>query len=500
VSVNCRFKLSIGDECELVIPGGSPVDMIMITDFSPTDASSDVSVFTAPQATFAMEIGKAFTVQDDDGEKTYKIQLKDFVLNDGAGNAVGNLKWSADKEEVSFYSHEILPQQKEITATVRVTFEQYASGRWSQVYTAGKEAMEIKTVKFTTGNAPEDIPMRNVVYSYPVVEQKYYLKDEHPSGYIQLEFGQSYLFPPELENKICIEDETGNKQYADFVYNQGQKRIDFTMPDIQNLKKYNFNILSFNKGETPAAASSTSSQSLVDDEELGNIDIETRTATSEMRTDIGKSLLAYEFASSRYSTFKQKMDNIIKGKAAVIKLDSDVLMFEYETVDMEPFDLAELVGSTQTEDKPLITLEAALDETFYTAKIRPLLYEDYPVQGIISITNRDVNIFGAPPARALPIMTTYLNQIENGNFSGLVTKRFPYYYNLPQIYKFDFIDLQSQVINRWLGNTSNPAYLRFVSAAYPFITPGDYKINLKYNLPGGIQGTSSTFSYRNFIQ
>ncbi|MDR1554051.1 MAG: hypothetical protein LBS69_11415 [Prevotellaceae bacterium] len=500
VKVNCRFKLSIGEECELVIPGGSPVDMIMITDVSPTDASSDISVFTAPSATFAMEIGKPFTVQDDDGEKVYKIQLKDFILNDGSGDVIGNLKWGADKDEVSFYSHEILPEQKEITANIRVTFEQYANGRWSQVYTAGKEAMEIKTVKFTTGAAPEDIPMRNVVYSYPVVEQKYYLKDEHPSGYIQLEFGQSYLFPPELENKVCIEDESGNKQYADFAYNQEQKRIDFTMPAIQNQEQYKFNILSFNKGEAPTATGTTTSSSIMDDEEFGNIDIETKTATSEARTDVGKSLLAYEFSSSRYSTFKQKIDNIVKGKAAVIKLDSDVLMFEYETVDMEPFDLTELIGSTQSEDKPLITLEAALDESFYTAKIRPLLYEDYPVQGLIRLTNRDVNIFGVPPAKALPIMTTYLNQIENGNFNGLVTKRFPYYYNLPQIYKFDFINLQGQVINAYFGNTSNPAYQRFVSATYPFITPGNYMINLKYNLPGGISGTSSTFSYYNFIQ
>jgi hypothetical protein len=500
VKVNCRFKLSIGEECELVIPGGSPVDMIMITDLSPTDASSDVSVFTAPQATFAMEINKPFNVQDDEGEKTYRIQLKDFVLNDGSGNVIGNVKWNTDKDEAWFYSHEILPQQKEITATVRVTFEQYANNRWSQVYTAGKEAMEIKTIKFYTGDAPDDIPMRNVVYSYPVVEQKYYLKDEHPSGYIQLEFGQSYLFPSELANRVCIEDEAGNKQYADFVYNQGQKRIDFTMPEVQNHKKYKFNILSFSVGEAPTSTSTTSSQSIMDDEELGNIDIETKTATSETRTDIGKSLLAYDFATSRYSTFKQKIDNTVKGKAAVIKLDSDVLMFEYETVDMEPFDLAELTGTAQTEDKPLVVLAAALDESFYTVKIRPLLYDDYPVQGVIRVINRDENIFGLPPAKALPIMTTYLNQIENGNFTGLVTKRFPYYYNLPQIYKFDFIDLQSQVINTYLGNTSNSAYQRFIQATYPFITPEDYRINLKYILPGGIQGTSSTFSYRNFIQ
>jgi hypothetical protein len=500
ISVSCRFKLSVGDECELVIPGGSPVDMIMITDFSPSESSNDVSVFTAPQATFAMDIGKAFNVQDDDGEKTYRIQLKDFVLNDGTGSVIGNLKWNTDKDEVSFYSHEVLPQQKEITATVRVIFEEYKNSRWSQVYTGGKEAMEIKTVKFSTGTAPDNIPLQNVLYSYPVAEQKFFLKGEQNKGYIQLTFGQSYLFPDDLENKAGIQDEAGNQIYADFVYNQSQKRIDFTMPDVEHQKPYTFSILSFNRGEAPAAGSGINTQSIMDDEELGNIDIETKTASSETRTDIGKNLLSYAFSTSRYSTFKQKIDNTVKGKAAVIKLDSDVLMFEYETVDMEPFDLAELTGSVQTENKPLVALEAALDEYFYTGKIRPLLYDDYPVQGILHVTNRDENIFGLPPARALPLMTTYLNQIENDIFTGIVTKRFPYYYNLPQIYKFDFINLQNQVINRYLGEPSNPAYQRFVSATYPFISAGQYKINMRYKMPGGINGTSSTFEYRNFIQ
>ena len=501
VKVNCRFKLSIGEECELVIPGGSPLDMIMITDLSPTDASSDISVFTAPQATFAMDIGKEFRVQDDEGEKIFRIQLKDFVVKDEGNNVIGNLKWNADKDEVSFYSHEILPKQKELTATVRVSFEEYKSNRWNSVYTAGKEALETKTIKFTTGDAPEDIPMQNIVYAYPVVDQKYYLKDESNKGYIQLQFGQNYLFPADLDNKVCIEDDANNKQYADFIYNESKKRIDFTMPESKNGTAYKFSILSMSKGGTLADNNTTdNSQSILNDDEYGNIDIESRKATAQDRTDIGKTLLAYDFASSRYSTFKQKIDNIVKGSAAVVKLDSDVLMFEYETVGMEPFDLADLTGTDRTENKPLIAVAATLNDYFYTGKVRPLLYEDYPVQGQVNITNRDETIYGTPPVKALPIMTTYLNQIENNNFTGLATRRFPYHYNLPQVYKFDFIDLQSQVINKYMSSPNNPAYQRFVKATYPFISAGDYKINMQYIMPGGVTGTTSTFDYKNFIQ
>jgi hypothetical protein len=48
VSVNCRFKITVGEVCDLMIPGGSPLDMAIISDLSPGDGEGEVSVFTAP--------------------------------------------------------------------------------------------------------------------------------------------------------------------------------------------------------------------------------------------------------------------------------------------------------------------------------------------------------------------------------------------------------------------------------------------------------------------
>jgi hypothetical protein len=365
----------------------------------------------------------------------------------------------------SLFIREVLPSQKDVKATVNVTFEELKNGRWAPVYTAGKEAVETKEIAFKTNEAPDNIPLENIVYAYPVVNQKYYLKGESNKGYIQLQFGQSYLFPAGMDNKLEMEDSGG----------------------------------SIAKGTGGDGTVKTQNESLLDNAEDGSIGIESKQASAETRTDIGKVLLTYDFSTGKYDTFKQKIDNIQKIQAAVKKISSDVLMFEYETRDMEPFDLAELTGTMLSDSKPLISAQATLEDPYYKEKIYPLIYQDYPVQGMIRIKNRKTDEYGVPPAKALPLMTTYLNRIESGEFSGLVTKNFPYYYNLPEVYKTDFIDLQSQVVNSYLGNSSNPAYKRFAAGYFPFILPGYYKIKLQYVLPGGTQGTSSTFDYYNFI-
>jgi hypothetical protein len=498
INVNCRFKLLIGEDCEMIVPGSSPLEMAMISDLSPGDHTHDISVFTAPQAAFNMAIGKPFDVQDDGGEKTYRIQLKDFVLDDGE-NIIGNLQWSADKDAVSFYSHEILPPSKEVTATVRVVFEELKNGKWNPVYTSGKEAVESKSIAFNTGAAPKEIPLQNIVYAYPVVDQQYFLNGEGDKGYIQLQFGQDYLFPADLKNRIVYEDEAGNQQTVDFTYNSSLKRMDYNRPNTQNAKTYTLKMVSMSQDNDTNTGATTASQSLLNDEKEGNIDIENKQASAETRTDVGAVLLSYHFTTSRYATFQQKIQDIQKTRPTAGVLSSDLLLFGYETDNMEPFDLADLKGTEQTDHQPLVDVSAVLDDYYYTQKIYPLLYQDYPVAGSIQVQRSNAAEIGVPPVKALPVRTDYLNQIEQGLYNGLAKQRFPYYYNLPAAYKEDFIDLQHQVINSLMG-TGGSAYNRFLQGTFPFISSEYYKIKLQYILPGNIKGSSAFFDFYNFVQ
>lgn len=500
VKVNCRFKMLLGDDCELVIPGGSPLEMAMISDLSPTDKDKDISVFTAPQATFNMAIEKPFKVQDDSGEKTFRIKLKDFVLSDGQQAIPGYLKWNTDKDAASFYSKEVLPPQKNITATVNVIFEELKNNRWTSVYTAGKEAVESKTISFTTNDAPENIPVENIVYSYPVVAQKYYLKGESSKGYIQLQHGQKYLFPAGMDNKISLKDNAGRQQLVGFTYDEGNRRILFDMPQTSFGTDYAFSLLSMSKAGQTTAVSATA-DTLLSSGEDGSISSESRKAVAETRTDIGKELLAYNFSTSRYATFSDKINGIRKGNAAAIKLSSSLLMLEYETIGMEPFDPAELTGVAQTEGKPLIDASAKLDDSYYSDKIYPLIYKDYPANGTIRLKNRNESDYGGiPPTKALPLIGEYRSAVEAGLYGGIATRKFPYYYNQPQVYKSDFTDLQYQVVNDNLQNTGNETYRRFLENSFPLFPAGAYRIRLQYILPGGVKGTTCEFEYKNFIQ
>ena len=124
----------------------------------------------------------------------YRIQLQDFHVKDQQGALIqGKLIWSKDQQSVRFQPKEVLPPNSKLTAVVRVAFEELVGGSWMQVQTSGKPAVEEKQVSFTTGGAPQNIPVQNIVYAYPVLDQRHLLPRESSRGYIQLQLGQKYL-------------------------------------------------------------------------------------------------------------------------------------------------------------------------------------------------------------------------------------------------------------------------------------------------------------------
>jgi hypothetical protein len=253
------------------------------------------------------------------------------------------------------------------------------------------------------------------------------------------------------------------------------------------------------KGGQASAGETTATDNMLADEDLGSIDINKRQATAETRTDVGKTLLSYGFATSAFNTFSEKINAIKPKEAIVVKVSSDLLAFRYETEDMEAFDLSELVGTDRTENKPLIAASSALTDYYYREKIYPLLYREYPVDFLFEVRRNDVEEIGVPPVRAIPVVSTYLSKVENNDFTGITKYLFPYTYDLPRYYKADFVDLQSQVINGWISR-GGEVYQKFASATFPFISAGQYKINLQYIMPGDVKGTKATFEYKNFIE
>lgn len=495
VSGSCNFKLTIGEKCDMVIPGGSPLDMRMISDLTPANNAEDVDVFTAPQAAFTMPVGKTFTVEGEKGAEIYRISLTEFSIKDNGKAIPGELTWNSKRDAASFLAHEVLPPNRKLHLMVRVGFEQWVYNKWVVVYTAGQKAEEYMERDFITGTAPDNIPVTNVAYSYPVMDQKYFLKDEFQSAYIQLKQGQSYLFSKDFKHEVHITESDGTIQPLDFVYNSGNNRLTYTLPPVSLQTDYAVNIVTLKKPGQESAEATTVSTTTTDS--LSSITVKSNQAASVIRSDVGKVLLGYPFSTSRYATLKEKIDNTAKVRSIAGEVTYDVFNLQYDVRDMEPFEAVELVGSDISGGHPLVSAVALLDDAHYTDKIYPMLYKNYPVGGIR--VERDKGQGPSPAAIGVVVSTNYQTALENGDYVT-AGSRFPYIYDLFHIYKQDYTFLRSAIVNRFLGTKDAPKYEYIMTGTFPFMSWGYYNVQLQYSDPQGSKGTTAQFQYYNFIK
>ena len=505
ISGNMRFKLTFGDECEIVREHATPMGMDVISDFSPHD-TNNVDVFTAPQATFNFPVDKDIVLDTDQGKKTYRVVLDHFEMQEvGKSDKIpGTIEWNRAKDGVTFYSKDVLPPLAKVKATVKVSFQEQNGAGWQTVYMNGKRSEEIKSIELTTGKAPETIPLHNVIHSWPVVDQtNFYRNENNRQGFIQLKRGQPYLFEvPGFEQELAFEPkEEGVASSASYTYNKDKCRLHFSVDQVSGGAEYELSFISKPSGGTHAAASAKITQQTASYGEDGELSTSKTHAQAVKRTDVGKVILNYSFQSSTHATFREKMESMSYGKDIWRKVSSDVISLQQRISEAEAFDILDLVGSKHTGNQPLVQPVAMLDDPYFTKDIYPLNYKNYPVAGNIRITNRDINDYGLVPAKAMTKMNSYLSLVEQGNVNDMVVKiNLPYLYDLPRIYKADFSDLQNQVVNRFLDTPKKWDYAWLINGSYPMIRHGHYNVNYQYVLPGDIKGTSYVVKYFNPIE
>lgn len=490
-----NFKLSFGEVCDFVNPGDSPVDMPMINDVSPANGEEQVSVFAMPQVTFNQAIGKQFSANDDDGtSKTYRINLKDFSLTDSiTGKKVeGTLVWNNEKNAVTFKSHEVLPEFTRIKMAVCVGFEEFKNGRWEIVKSSGKEAYEKREVGFNTGGAPDEIPLNNVIYTYPVVDQHYMLRSESRNGYVQLNTGQKYLFEKERDYKLRFTTDNNSVVEIPFKYDNVRQRLEYTIPELQLSKAYTMSI-SYVPDATDVAVNKVNSVNIVSDS-LNSVSIEKLSAAAGVNGSVEKNILIFNFGTSRFSTFKEKMESLDQGEMTGVKYDDEYLpqLFFYVN-GVESFDSAEVVGIDKSKCIPLIKAKATLDEPFFTEKVMPIVYDGYPFNGV-RLKKRDENPIGVPPYYSVQPSNVYVSDLSIKKVTNKF--RFPFIYNTYIYVMKDLGDLRSQVVDKYSVNTD--VYKRFVLNNLKFMEDGYYKAIFTYILPDGSEGTSYMFKFEKF--
>lgn len=506
VRIRTKLKVVIGEECEIVGKSGLQ-DIVMISDISPRDGFKDVDVFEAIQVAFNAPVGSVMQIEDEMGRQSYRMNLQELLVISEGSPIDGEIEYNETQDLATFKSFEILPPEQEIQVKVKVSFEKQMGSNWIPVTDNGQPVYEEKEVRFVTGDAPRNIPYQNIQYMYPVVEQKYMLPKESNLGYVQLNMGQAYLFGNGYKDELYFLDEAGNRIKADFEYVASQKRLNFSIPKLDNQTKYTYALITLNPSDVDE-------NMVMTQEEFhqieGNLEISTNTIVGSAESGAFISRLDFSFETSKHNTFKQKI-NAFRVRNTITYLDgyqdagaiSNVARMSLIMEEYEPFSIVELVGSAFTQDKPLIQARAVLNDQYYTKDIYPLVYKEYPLDGNIRV-QRETSILGVPPAKSIQLSSNYVNYISMGIENTFVKTYFPYRWHLPISFYTDFKDLQYQVTNRYMRNgiTNQAKYQTYeyiIWGRFPFIRKENYRVRFDYILPEQQTGNSETIIYKNSL-
>jgi len=506
IKIRSRLKVIIGKECEIIGKTGLQ-EIVMISDISPRDGLTDIDVFDPIQVAFNAPIGEQVYIEDDIGRKTYRIKLSKIEAKIDGVLIEGEYTFNDEKDLLVYNSHEIFPPKKEINFMVKVAFEEKVGSNWMVVTDKGKPVFEEKEVTFTTGDAPRKIPLKNIKYMYPIVDQQYMLPEESTEGYIQLDKGQNYLFGNGYKDELYFIDEVGNKAKANFSYNTSEKRLHFNIPNLNNETKYTYALITLNPGdiEEENVMSSVEFKEVSENLEISNNTI----VGNASNNNAFISRLHFGFKTSKYNTFKQKMRSLKVAKSITSAdkfRDTDQLVANVGRMTLilnqyEPFGTNDINGSIYTQNIPLIQYKALLLDKYYKDDIYTLIYKEYPLDGDIKL-EREETLLGRPPVKSMRLTTAYSNYAKVNPNSSYLTKHFPYSWNLPIVYYYDYKDLQYQITNRYMrdGVSNLEKYNKYeylIWGKFPFMRREKYTAEFEYILPSKTNGNTEIIKYEN---
>ncbi|MCF6352183.1 MAG: hypothetical protein L3J06_04140 [Cyclobacteriaceae bacterium] len=507
-----NYEITIGEECNFV--GGSAVDGIeIIAELTPEKEATDVSVYTAPQVAFNIAIDTPFEMMDyNNNVKAYKVVLDYFDLYNGASKIQANKIWNDGNDVIILKTHELLPSEANLSAKVKVHWEEKINGVWKPLEFEGKTEYEDKIVSFNSGVRPNTIEERNVLYNYPLTAQNHFYINETGAGYVQLDYDQGYLFPA-TENEVDWEYKgryIQNGQPAGIMipltYSASSKRATFSIPNgLIKEKQYAFEIV-----KVPKTYDNVADKNVIEkDKELSILsDLSVKSEVKELEGDFmyadEKVLYSTYFAISKYATFKEKFE-LIEANKNMYSQNIDgynlrQLNFVYHNVEL--FDELEIQGNSTIE--PLIRLEATTDNAWFRDFLNYNIYSYYPANNEFKITWRTQEEFdiGIPPLKALRVKENSLAKLSKPNWDInqplLIDGYLKFEYIMSYFSYFDYKELKDKAYNKYTNNYgAAPAGIKRLlqSTSYQYIYGGRYGIKVAYYLPGATSPSSTVTTY-----
>ncbi|WP_266202843.1 hypothetical protein [Pontibacter kalidii] len=498
VKGKCSFEFTVGSECKVIgTDAFAEAGVKVIAEVTPTSGAKEVDVFAIPQALFNIPVGEQFSISDANGKSIFfRAKLDHFRVSDGSIAIPGTLEWNTDGTVLAFNPTEVLPSNRSISVTAKISFEENRNGAWIPYLLNGKPYEELIGNTFVSGQAPDHIPASNIAYSYPVMDQLNYYKNESKAGYIKLKRGQGYLF--DAQNDFLqtgrLQAVTGEVKEFAVAYADGQ--VNFTMPELSNDKGYKLAIIAVPKTASATIESNvkTEEATLVSEKD-SDVTVTTRKSVGTLTSAEEKQTFLMNFRSSLYSSFSEKMDKVTNAYSYTKPIRNGVTELGYIFRTQELFDDFEI---NEEGKETLVRLEADLTgNSWYQAYIYPYVYQNYPVLSNLTINWRSpVDKLGAPPVRAV-----YINNNRNitglrysSNQSGAIGDLAVFVYNLPYYIERDYHELQWKVANTYAGGGAHSipgTMLPIIQTTFSPVTRGNYVIKASYTLPGTNKVTST---------
>jgi hypothetical protein len=504
-----HLKFTVGEECEIVQPGSEIDDIVVIADVKPDNAGTDVSVFTAPQASFNTAIDTEFTMMDfQDNLSSYRIKMDEMTLSQAGAKLPATLLWNQSKDVAMLKTSEILPQQSTLGVFVKIHWEKKsANGLWEVMKDqTGQTIYETKETSFTTGAAPAFIPDENVLYSYPVKNQYNLHVNESGSGYVKLNYGQAYLFQSNEGEQAWdfaarFKDNRGRISDMPLTYNVANATANFSFPSA--FDKQTIYALTFVKKARVAGGIDKNVQRTTVTREGGEgneVTTASNTLQGTIRQAVEKDIYKSAFRTSQYSTFSEKWTAIgmAGGQDLFDIATGNIAVIGKRSAALEAFDQFELTG--QANNKPLVAVTASPNNAWFQGTISPLLYDLYPIDKDVTILWRDPNELGIKPLKGVKLTnnvsafqltdTEITTGVAGSKNASVLIGYYLSYYTF-----WDYSELLNKAASKYLNNWgARPEGVRRLLAAtgYTDLLSGYYPVDISYTLPGNTTPSFST--------
>ncbi|PWV46173.1 hypothetical protein [Chitinophaga sp. S165] len=507
VKGKASIKVELGSQCEIV--GGKEINVEVISDIKPDDQGTDVSVFSSPQVAFNIAIEKPFSMMNEyDQVATYRVKLDEVTLMNDKTPITGTIVVNPDGMSASLNQRDVLPGESTLTAAAKIHFEKQNGAGWDVLKSDGRNIdYETKSSTFTTGEEPTTISWENILYAYPIRSQYNFLPGEYKKGYIKLKYGQPKLFrKTDDEGKnysVTAAFTSAQKQAAasNVSYDEAMTQVNFDIPSgLSKEMIYTYSITRTSLDGEKAADNVVKNEDLTVGEDGDSTTITSSSLKGDAKSDVNKEIIAYNFRTSKYNTFAEKMSAVTNAQDLWDIATGYVTVIGTRFNTDETFDRFDINGDATFNSKPLILLKAGTNNAWLQNKVLPLMYNGYPFESGMKLERDPATTGGVPPLEAVRMYNNDNNyyQLESNHVTDGIAPlkpgvcRFMYY--VPFAAHEDYMELTAKAGRSYLtGTTATPAG-NLLLHTFPDLQGNIYyPVELQYRLPG-LNQISSTIT------